>query len=92
MSAFSSVPKFFEKITFNPANVPAASVNVENILTGVKQVVPGDSVVIAAPSLDAGLFIIPQAVTTAGSIPVAFWNTTGAAINPASQTFYVKVF
>lgn len=89
--AFSSVPKFYEKVTFNPANITATQIGTENILTGVKQLVPGDRCVITAPSLEAGLQILPSFVVTAGAVPLKIWNFTGADINPASQSFYVEV-
>lgn len=95
MSGFASVPKFEETISFNASNVTAGSVMYENILTGVKQVVPGDAVSItchASTLLTNGVLIVPQGVVVAGEIPIALWNTSGLDYNPGALTYTVKVF
>lgn len=95
MSAFSSVPKFEETFNFDASNVVAGSVMRENILTGVKQVVPGDAVSITchvSTLLDNNVFIVPQGVVTAGSIPLVLRNYGASDYNPGSLKYTVKVF
>jgi len=93
MPGVAQSPKFHQKVVFDPVSVPANSTSVQNVLTGVRKLfaMPGDHVLIDAPNLESGLEIVRVPITTPGTIPVGIKNTTGAAINPASQTFYVTV-
>jgi len=86
-AGFSAVPKFSQKVTLNPANVPAASVNVETFTVNGLRV--GMVPIVHAPSLEAGVTLISSRITAANTLELTFQNNTGGGINPASQAFEV---
>lgn len=88
-AGFSAVPKFSQAVTLNPANVPAASVSVETFT--IKGLNPGFMIsVVMAPSLEAGVTLVSSRISAVNTLELTFRNNTAAAINPASQTFFVE--
>jgi len=85
--SFSSTPKFSQRVTLDPSNVPAASVNVETFtVSGLKT---GMIPIVHGPSLETGVTLISSRVTANATLELTFQNNTGSGINPASQVFEV---
>lgn len=90
MTVGSSVPQVVADITNNPASI-------SNGATGfVSLTVAGATTQMAfavnAPSLETGLVMGQAICKVDGTVIVPITNTTGAPIDPASQTFRVIGF
>lgn len=83
----SAGPRVVKAVTLNPSAVSANSVSRETFT--VSELTTDMNVVVSAPSLEAGLFLIQARVTAANTLELSIWNTTGAEVNPASQAFNV---
>ena len=82
--------KAFEA-TIDPTSVNAGSVSVETFsVTGLGD--ETNAVYVQAPSLEAGLFIVGAKITDLNTLELSIWNSTGAPVDPASQTIKILVF
>lgn len=83
----SGSPQFAQQVTLDPSSINANSVSVETFtVTGVTL----DTMYRAdGLSLEAGLFILGARPTAANTLELSIWNSTNAAVNPASQTFRI---
>ena len=85
--SFSSVPKFSDTATLNPANIPAGQTSVETFtVTGLKT---NNITLVEAPSLETGVSLISARCSANDTLELVFWNYSGGAVNPASQDFLV---
>jgi len=86
-TGFSGVAQFAQAVTLNPSAVPAASFATETFtVNGLKESM---IVLVGAPSLETGLFLLDAQVTAADTLTLYFYNPTVAEINPASQSFNI---
>jgi hypothetical protein len=73
--------------TLNPANVGANTTSAQTFS------VPGlsvhDIVIVNKPSHTAGLGIVNARVSAADTLELTFMNTTGAGIDPGSETYTI---
>jgi len=74
-------------VTVDITSVPAGSVQEESFT--VKGLDTDMVVVVNKQSRDSGLYVLEARVSAADTLAVTFWNPTGAAIDPASQTLRV---
>jgi hypothetical protein len=81
----ASLPQIAQDLTVNLSSIAGNSVSQET--TAVVGVTPYQTFSLAAPALEAGLVLLGAGCTTAGTLIISVWNTTSAAINPASQSF-----
>ena len=58
-------------------------------LTGVRV---GDFVEVSKPSLSAGLIVGNARVKAADTLSITFGNLTASPINPAAETYQIRVF
>ena len=89
-TVFADAALFSQDATLDPTTVPKRSVQVETYT--VSGLTTDMKLIVTAPSLEAGLFIIDARVLAVDSLELKFWNSTNANINPASQTFSIKGF
>lgn len=79
--------RFSRKVTLNPSNVPANQTSVETFtVTGLKT---NWFILVNAPNLETGVKVVSARVSAADTLELTITNFTGAAVNPASQVFYV---
>lgn len=76
--------------TLNPSSVPANNFSTETFT--VKGLQTDMCLDVNAPSLETGLVLVNKFVSAADTLKMTFWNTTNAAIDPASQEFRVVAF
>jgi len=69
----------------------AANTSAEQDFT-VPGLVVGDIVTVVKPSLSAGLVIGNVRVKAANTLSITFGNLTASPINPAAETYLLKVF
>jgi hypothetical protein len=69
----------------------AANTSAEQAFT-VTGVRVGDFVAVSKPSLSAGLIISTARVSATDTVAITFGNLTGSPIDPAAETYLVKVF
>ena len=80
-------PKFAQNITLQPGAVTSNVVSTQTFT--VKGLDPDGLVLINAPSIETGLFVVNAFVATKNVLTLQFWNTTGSTITPASQRFSI---
>lgn len=84
---FASVARFSEKHTLDPSSINAASVSVETFaVAGLEE---GAITLAELPDLEAGVVLVESRCAANDVLTLVLWNTTGGAINPASQAVYV---
>lgn len=76
--------------SINVASV-AANTSAEQTFT-VPGLKVGDFVSVNKPSLSAGLVIGNARVSAADTLAITFGNLTGSPIDPAAETYLIKVF
>ena len=78
----------FDRVkTLDAASVPAGATQVESFtVAGLKKHLP---VLVTKKVRNTGLHVIEAECPTDGTLELTFWNTTGTAINPASQDFHI---
>jgi hypothetical protein len=84
-------PKRILTLTLNPASV-AANVSANQSFTVNEGLTTEDFVMLRMPSLVADLAFCNEHISANGTLTVRFTNTTGSAIDDASQTAYLLVF
>lgn len=77
-------------ITIDVASV-AANTSAEQDFT-VSGLAVGDLVFVNKPSLSAGLVVGNARVKSANTLSLTFGNSTGAGVDPASETYLLAVF
>ena len=86
----SVLPQLAQTVTLNPTSINANSISTETFtVTGLQT---DSQTFVDAPNLEAGLFIIGAACSTVNVLALSIWNTTNAAVDPASQVFRVTQF
>ena len=58
-------------------------------VTGLKV---GDFVTVSKPALSAGLGVVNARVKAADTLSITFVNATGSPIDPAAETYLIRVF
>ena len=80
----------FAEVTINPASIPAnTALEVSQTVAGLRV---GYPVLVWAPNLEANLILANAHCSAANTLKFRLLNTTGGAIDPASQPFYVVQF
>ena len=75
------------KVTLNLSNIPAGQTSVETFtVTGLKT---RFFILVNAPNLETGVKVVAARVSAADTLELTITNFTGAAVNPASQVFYL---
>lgn len=86
----SVVPQFAQTLTINPTSINSNSISTETFTVTGLQV--DAQVYVDAPNLEAGLFILGGICVTVNVLTLSIWNSTNAAIDPASQGFRISQF
>lgn len=74
-------------VSLDVPSIAASTVSAETFtVTGLRT---DTQVVVTKPTSDTGLVLLDSRVSAADTLELTFWNTTGAAIDPAAQNFYV---
>lgn len=77
----------FAEVTINPPSVAAnTALEVTQTINGLRV---GYPVLVWAPNLEANLILANAHCSAANTLKFRILNTTGEAIDPASQPFYV---
>lgn len=80
--------RFQRNVTLDASSVPAASEQVETFsVVGLRA--NGGPVIVNKMTEEAGLVLDHAYVSADDTLALAFRNTSGSAINPASQTYKV---
>ena len=78
-------------VTLDVSSVGANSISRQSFT--VEGIDASDTILINAPSLNAGLEVLAgYRVTAANTIEIPFWNATGGAIDPGPATFKIWAF
>lgn len=87
---FSSTPKLSVQVTADPANINNGAFGDTNLTVPgfTTEMVP----LVHAPALESGLIISGAKCTAAGTVVIRIHNTSGGAVDPASQSFNVIGF
>lgn len=83
-------PSWITEATLNPSSINAGSVSSETF--SVSGLETDMAVVVNAPNLEAGVFLLGAFVSARNVLTLVLWNTTVAPVNPASQAFKVIAF
>jgi len=87
---FADAALFIATPTLDPTTVPKKAIQVETFaVAGLDTTM---RLIVDAPSLEAGLFLIGAEVSAADTLKLTFWNSTNGNINPAAQIFAIKGF
>jgi hypothetical protein len=87
---FADAALFTTAASLDPTTVPKRAVQVETFpVTGLTTDM---QLIVDAPALEAGLFLIGAEVSATDTLKLTFWNSKNMNINPALQTFNIKAF
>lgn len=81
---------FDATVQLDPAIVPKKAVQVETFT--ISGLTSNMRVIVDAPTLESGLFLLDAEASATDTLKLTFWNNTNAPINPASQDFVIKAF
>lgn len=80
--------RFQRNVTLDAASVPANTLQAETFtVAGLK--VAGAPVVVNKPTNESGLALVSYRCSANDTLELVFFNATGSAINPASQSYKV---
>lgn len=79
---------FQDTVTIDPSSVPANTVQKETFtVTGLRAA--GGPVRAEKRTDTTGVAHLASRISADDTLELTFWNYTGSAVNPASQTYYV---
>lgn len=85
---FAHSPIFYAAFTANPGNITSgAFLEVTVTVTGLTtDMLPN----VVGPNLEAGIYVLGAKITAANTLKFLLYNSTVGAVDPASQTFFVR--
>lgn len=75
------------EVSFNPASVPANSMNRQTVT--VAGLTTNDIITVNPPALTTGLALIEARVSAANTATFTYFNSTGGAINEPAGTYLI---